>query len=595
MSEDFVQYRLFPPVTRKDLTLLALKYSSELENLSSKHVWHYQSFNLYPAPDELLPQLVGCTCHRGNIEDEWFIVWLLFELSKKERDLVISITDDDGQFLLIESAHYLPKWLKPETAENRVYIQGGVLHVIPQPQTPGEVSLLPVTTPTLSEGVALIRNDSIKTVASESIQHCIHKRLSKCPPPLQTSHVFLPLPVAHLFSIDKQLVVSSAHALIERDKQDMKVAVKLDHFSPMQYPMVMSDVQMPRLLYAMLLRETVSPGPSTAGGQSFDLSLASHTLGIKLSYGLEILISRYGCGSSNGGSGDSRKWLEFMASLKLNGYFGDEIEGSARYQALFKSARDYYNKNISDNAESSVLDKASKEACSLLSDGAWSEETFKNKTLRPPDDESWLNVSEEQLEQLLEERAGFTHKNKESESCLGLEEASFGIKTFVDHVSSFDGAEFPWSADNTQGVSIDGDGFIETLENMLNKLQEPSDDEYEEDILSDDDIIEEDGGSEGEDIKDLMEEMDRELASTTLSDSFRRAPEEGEEDKEKSNRQGSAGEEDGKENLQPLDIDYNLLSNLIDSYNESLGQATPSSNMLRTLGISLPSVKQLQK
>ena len=39
---------------------------------------------------------------------------------------------------------------------------------------------------------------------------------------------------------------------------------------------------MPRLLYAMLLRETVSAGHSTAGGQSFDLSLASHTLGIKL-------------------------------------------------------------------------------------------------------------------------------------------------------------------------------------------------------------------------------------------------------------------------------------------------------------------------
>ena len=34
---------------------------------------------------------------------------------------------------------------------------------------------------------------------------------------------------------------------------------------------------------------------------------------------------------------------------------------------------------------SSVLDKASKEAHILLSDRAWSEETFKNKILRPPD------------------------------------------------------------------------------------------------------------------------------------------------------------------------------------------------------------------
>ena len=28
--------------------------------------------------------------------------------------------DSDGQFLLIEAAHKLPSWLKPETAANRV-------------------------------------------------------------------------------------------------------------------------------------------------------------------------------------------------------------------------------------------------------------------------------------------------------------------------------------------------------------------------------------------------------------------------------------------------------------------------------------------
>lgn len=28
--------------------------------------------------------------------------------------------DNDGEFLLIEAADYLPKWLNPETSENRV-------------------------------------------------------------------------------------------------------------------------------------------------------------------------------------------------------------------------------------------------------------------------------------------------------------------------------------------------------------------------------------------------------------------------------------------------------------------------------------------
>ena len=34
--------------------------------------------------------------------------------------VLLSVTDSDGEFLLIEAAHHIPKWLKPETAENRV-------------------------------------------------------------------------------------------------------------------------------------------------------------------------------------------------------------------------------------------------------------------------------------------------------------------------------------------------------------------------------------------------------------------------------------------------------------------------------------------
>ena len=31
-----------------------------------------------------------------------------------------SVEDNDGQFLLIEAADHLPKWLNPESSENRV-------------------------------------------------------------------------------------------------------------------------------------------------------------------------------------------------------------------------------------------------------------------------------------------------------------------------------------------------------------------------------------------------------------------------------------------------------------------------------------------
>ena len=115
---------------------------------------------------------------------------------------------------------------------------------------------------------------------------------------------------------------------------------------------------------------------------------------------------------------------------------------------------------------------------------------------------------------------------------------------------------------------------------------EDDNDDDDEDLLTDDDDDEEEGeggGSEGEDIAELMNEMDRELASTTLGQSFARVSG-GDDDTEE-----TKGSDDG--GLQPVDIDYNLLHNLIDSYSEGLSQATPTSNVLKTLGIKLPNIK----
>lgn len=66
------------------------------------------------------PHLYGITYYGDNIEDEWFIVFLLNQLSKEFEELVIRIIDNDGEFLLIEAANYLPEWANPETCSKRV-------------------------------------------------------------------------------------------------------------------------------------------------------------------------------------------------------------------------------------------------------------------------------------------------------------------------------------------------------------------------------------------------------------------------------------------------------------------------------------------
>lgn len=65
------------------------------------------------------------------MEDEWLIVYILRELSKQFPQIWIRIVDTDGQFLLIEAANALPRWLNPEVADFRVWLNSGKLFIIP--------------------------------------------------------------------------------------------------------------------------------------------------------------------------------------------------------------------------------------------------------------------------------------------------------------------------------------------------------------------------------------------------------------------------------------------------------------------------------
>lgn len=44
---------------------------------------------------------------------------------------------------------------------------------------------------------------------------------------MHCAHCYMPLPAAHILSVNNQLVSSATHALVERDKDDMKVSKPL--------------------------------------------------------------------------------------------------------------------------------------------------------------------------------------------------------------------------------------------------------------------------------------------------------------------------------------------------------------------------------
>ena len=101
-----------------------LAYADSLcieQSTGKSYIWQREAFSLAPSEDGR--SLAGQTSFGESVEDEWFIVYLLREISKKYKDLIIKIEDTDGQFLLIEAAEVLPSWLNPENAENRVCVR----------------------------------------------------------------------------------------------------------------------------------------------------------------------------------------------------------------------------------------------------------------------------------------------------------------------------------------------------------------------------------------------------------------------------------------------------------------------------------------
>jgi hypothetical protein len=116
----------------------------------------------------------------------------------------------------------------------------------------------------------------------------------------------------------------------------------------------------------------------------------------------------------------------------------------------------------------------------------------------------------------------------------------------------------------TAGVDFNPETFMDTCKGMLDRLSVIEDtesmDSSDVDSCTESDSCDEESRQE---MNNIMEQMDNELSHTSLGESFKRK----------------------EEGDKPIDIDANLVQNLMKSYTEQIGIATPTSNILNTLGI----------
>lgn len=174
-----------------------------------------------------------CTVQYGdNVEDEWFLVYLLLTISKTYKDILIQVCDNDGEFMLIEAADHLDSWLGPENATNRVWIRQGSVHII-SPDISGADSTGGMQ---LDAALTYLRNssDSSNSVARRAIQRAIHQRTTGVYPhkiPALDHHIACILPrwLAFALQRDSQLIALAVHALSTTDGDRIsKLVQKVD-------------------------------------------------------------------------------------------------------------------------------------------------------------------------------------------------------------------------------------------------------------------------------------------------------------------------------------------------------------------------------
>ena len=104
------------------------------------YVWNNEGFRLNvanpgtdlsrAAADGGCSAIFGCTNFGDCYQDEWLVVRLLLELSRREPDVVVQVWDDDGNFLFIEGADHLPAWVTPENSSNCCFLKNGRFHLL---------------------------------------------------------------------------------------------------------------------------------------------------------------------------------------------------------------------------------------------------------------------------------------------------------------------------------------------------------------------------------------------------------------------------------------------------------------------------------
>nr|XP_043632483.1 protein ecdysoneless homolog [Erigeron canadensis] len=632
LPEDSVFFSIFPdfslspdlksqsPKTNisSHLQSLHLQILQTLSSYTANYIWQHEPFTISvstqtpcafcPSSSNHIPHLHGKLRYGDNLEDEWFVVFLLFETSRKFPNLSICVWDTDGEFLLIESAYHLPKWVNPETSTNRIFIRGGNLHIVPNSQFR--------SVPSLFDALSYVMTHEEKTKASSSVQLAINKRVGDYPDRavknMHRAKVRVPVSVAQILKHEPCLISLAVEGFYDRDIDSMKYAANMDRFLPNKSSdeIVEVSVIMSRAMYAQLMQQTFQAPKCYPMPPRSDAGYSAAELGMKIACGFEMF---YQTRKHDGLEGKGGTWEVYRESLEKSGYFEGLLPGSNEYKRLMENAQDYYRKSSLHSRESEIMSAPVRRIDDILSQ-PFSLDAFKGQEIPPSDDDSWLYDGEDELNAALLERQqemeyyDLNHKKSSKpqepedvgpSSSSNMDDYDLGdiaksMQEFIQKMSSFEGAEVPRDR-SSNDVDLDVERFMQEIDSVMKPPKavhaEGDDEDFSSDMdldysedSDDEELADEHGDEQAAFMSSYSDALSEELKSTTLNKSFVHASDpQPKKDEGTSNASGDVEEE-----FTPVNVDLNLVKNFLGSFSSQEGLPGPASNLLGLMGLQLP-------
>ncbi|KAL1583299.1 hypothetical protein WHR41_07905 [Cladosporium halotolerans] len=638
LPEDCVEYAIYvvDEEIKTTAQLLAklneiLKFANEAgKKLFKDYIWQRDEFALKINPDitkqnaattttsnssdqKALPDnntntplhLLGRTNFGDSIADEWLIVHFLLTLSTHFPTAWMRVHDSDGEFLLIEAASALPKWLNPDVADNRVWLNNGHLRIIPPSATSPNTKPHQATNLTLPTALTTILTAPSTLTISPYIEDEAFARTRAYPASIASTfhHTILPLPrkLALVLQRLPAAIAPAIEAFYLRDPVSLRPLMARDaralRFPPEDF--VRTSVKVPRVGFAQLRGQVFAAPPAWAGLGGKGMENEKWSMGMKLACGFEMMLA------DEGAFGDRRVVREVgvLVGDVESGEEGLPGDGEVEGWGMREDGEEWLDVDYGD-FEEELAGKKGKGGKRGGKAGGFGDVGAQENLRR------MVRRFEEFAEG--DDEAGLEGVGEDDDVDDEDEDDDSSVSSSgEDKDGSFDEAEFERAMKEMMGMpaaDIEKSGLLEEARRLA------LEDEKEGDGRDDMD--------EDEETRKVMELMEKELkghgALNLNNEKQKKSKASGEPDKPYSKAAGKKPtffgperppgmvattkqfEEEADEEIGPgdgelssddedyNDVDLGLAQNMLEAFKGQAGMSGPAGNMMRAMGVNLP-------